>query len=175
MVGYHVHEKAIMTAIIPMTLLATTDCTMAHVYIRTCTFGIFGILPLLYQPEELLVKVTLYIGWSCMTVCILEMIHLDNDDSIDHPTKRRSDKSTTTTPLTRRTLLTNIDHVSFILLACILLFMEIIHPLIFMPTGRMEFLPLLLTSVTCAIGLVGCWLESYKQMMYAGSIIQHEY
>lgn len=157
-----------MTAIIPMTLLATTDCTMAHIYIRTCTFGIFGILPLLYQPDELLVKVTLYIGWLCMTIHTLDMIHFDNDNSFNHSTKRISDISSTMPLTTRRTLLTNVDIISFILLACILLFMEIIHPLIFMTSGQMEFLPLLLTSVTCAIGLVGCWLGSYKQMMKNG-------
>lgn len=153
-----------MTAIIPMTLLATTDCTMAHIYIRTCTFGLFAILPLLYRPEELLVKVTLYIGWLCMTMHILDMIHFDN-----HSTKRTTtDVSTTTPPASRTLLINNVDMLSFILLACILLFMEIIHPLIFMPSGRMEFLPLLLTSVFCAIGLVGCWFSSYKQMMKNG-------
>lgn len=170
MVGYHVHEKAIMTSIIPMTLLAMSDCNTARLYIRTCTFGLFGILPLLYRVDELLVKVTLYIGWLCMMIYILEMIHLDNEN-IDNESTKSKDKSTM--PKTRRTLLTKVDIISFILLACILLFMEIIHPLIFMPNGQMEFLPLLLTSVTCAIGLVGCWFNSYTQMMKC--CFQHEY
>ena len=155
-----------MTAIIPMTLLATNDRAMARIYIRTCMFGLFGILPLLFRPEELLFKVTLYIGWMCGTISVLDMIHFDVT-SMNPP---KSDIILPTTTPSARTLLTNVDLLSFVILACILIFMEVIHPIVFMPSGRMEFLPLLLTSVTCAIGLVGCWFESYKQMMSHGSI-----
>jgi hypothetical protein len=33
-----------------------------------------------------------------------------------------------------------------------------------MPSGRLEFLPLMITSVICAVGLVWCWFESCSQL-----------
>ena len=152
MLGYHVHEKAIMTAIIPMTLLATNTRHMARLFIRTCMFGLFGILPLLFRPDELLFKVVLYVGWMCGVIFALEMTHLDD----------RSGSQ-------RRTVLTTIDLLSFVTLTCVLIFMEVIHPVIFMPSGKFEFLPLMITSVICAVGLVWCWLESCSQMFF-GSV-----
>ena len=153
MLGYHVHEKAIMTAIIPMTLLATNTRHMARLFIRTCMFGLFGILPLLFRPDELLFKVVLYVGWMCGVIYALETIHLD-----DRSGSQR-----------RRTVLTTVDRLSFVALSCVLIFMEVIHPIIFMPSGRLEFLPLMITSVICAVGLVWCWLESCSQMFF-GSV-----
>jgi alpha-1,3-glucosyltransferase len=152
MLGYHVHEKAIMTAIVPMTLLAANTRHMARLFIRTCMFGLFGILPLLFRPEELLFKVTLYFGWMCGVIFALETIHLDD--------QRGSQ---------RRTVLTNVDVLSFVALSCVLIFVEVIHPIFFMPRGMLEFLPLMITSVICAVGLVWCWLESCSQMIF-GSV-----
>mmetsp|Transcript_1908 Transcript_1908/g.3438 ORF Transcript_1908/g.3438 Transcript_1908/m.3438 type:complete len:580 (-) Transcript_1908:917-2656(-) len=150
MLGYHVHEKAIMTAVIPLTLLATNSRHTARLYIRTCMFGLFGLLPLLFRPEELLLKVGLYVTWMCGAIYGLERVHYDRHGG-------------------GRTVLTKMDFVAFATLAVVLIFMEIIHPIVFMPSGRMEFLPLMTTSMLCAIGLVGCWTESWKHMFY-GSV-----
>lgn len=152
MLGYHVHEKAIMTAILPMTLLTTNSLSAARLYVRTCMFGLFGILPLLFRPEEFLFKVLLFLAWMCGAILILEE-GLNSDD------KRM-----------RSSILTKVDLVSFAILGCALLFMEIIHPIVFMPSGRMEFLPLMTTSVISAIGLAWCWLEAYRQMQYVSSV-----
>ena len=151
MLGYHVHEKAIMTAIIPLTLLATNSRHTARLFIRICIFGLFGILPLLFRTEELILKVTLYITWMCGAIYGLERIH--NDDSGG----------------TQRTVLSKVDILSFAILACVLIFMEIIHPILFMPSGRLEFLPLMVTSTVCAVGLLWCWMESASQMFF-GSV-----
>jgi len=150
MLGYHVHEKAIMTAIIPMTLLATNSRHTARLYIRMCMFGLFGLLPLLFRPEELLFKVVLYIAWMCGAIYGLERIHYDRSGG-------------------RRTVLTKVDLFAFATLAVVLVFMEVIHPIAFMPSGKLEFLPLMATSVICAIGLVWCWIESCNLMIF-GSV-----
>ena len=146
MLGYHVHEKAVMTAILPLTLLATGSRHAARLYLRTCLFGFFGLLPLLFRVEELLFKVVVCIGWMCGAVYGLEQLHVEDRGGRD------------------RTLLTKMDLVSAVVLALLLLFMEVIHPIVFMPSGKLEFLPLMSTSVTCALGLGWCWMESYRQM-----------
>lgn len=148
MLGYHVHEKAIMTAIIPLTLLATNTRQTARLFIRTCAFGIFGILPLLFRVEELPLKVMLYICWISGAIYGLERIHYDDE---------------------KRSVLSTVDYFSFAILASVLIFMEVIHPIIFMPSGRLEFLPLMMTSVICAIGLICCWSESLSAM-YFGAV-----
>lgn len=150
MLGYHVHEKAIMTAIIPLSLLATNSRHTAHLYIWTCAYGVFGILPLLFRTEDLLFKVMLYITWMCGVIYGLECIHYDHDSSGGK----------------RRTILSTVDMIVFAILACVLLFMEIVHPVLFMPSGRLEFLPLMITSVTCSVGLVWCWLEALNAMQF---------
>jgi alpha-1,3-glucosyltransferase len=140
MLGFHVHEKAIMTAIIPLTLLATTSCYSARLFIRTSYLGIFALLPLLFRTEELLLKVALCITWLSGTIFTLELA----------------------VPKTKcnENLLTLFDYVAFFVMACLLLFMEVIHPIVFLPSGRLEFLPLMATSVACGVGLLYCWMES---------------
>ena len=141
MLGFHVHEKAIMTAIIPLTLLVTTSCYSARLFIRTSYLGIFGLLPLLFRTEELLLKVALCITWLSGTFCTLE--------SVVPKTKTKGNEK----------LLTLFDYVAFFVMACLLLFMEVIHPIVFLPSG-LEFLPLMATSVACGVGLLYCWMES---------------
>lgn len=140
MLGFHVHEKAIMTAIIPLTLLATTSCYSARLFIRTSYFGIFALLPLLFRTEELLLKVALYVTWLSGAIHTLQLVI---------PKTKDNEK-----------LLTLFDYIAFSILACLLLFMEVIHPIVFLPSGSLEFLPLMATSVACGIGLMYCWMES---------------
>jgi len=144
MLGYHVHEKAIMTAIIPMTLLSTRTVESARLFIRTCMFGLFGLLPLLYRTEELLVKSFLYLAWMLFAIYVLESLVFPKD---------------------KGTLLTYIDLVIIAVLSCVFIFMEIVHPVVFMPSGKLEFLPLMKTSVVCSVGLLFCWFQSGAQMI----------
>eukprot|EP00804_Cyclotella_cryptica_P022787 CCRYP_005002-RA/>CCRYP_005002-RA protein AED:0.05 eAED:0.05 QI:169/1/1/1/0.33/0.5/4/1137/529 len=74
MLGYHVHEKAIMTAIIPLTSLATTSRENARLFIRTSMFGLFGLFPLLFRPDELLMKSFLYLTWMLFAIYRLESL-----------------------------------------------------------------------------------------------------
>lgn len=159
-----------MTAIIPMTLLAPHSRRAARLYIRMCTFGLFGLIPLLYRPEELLLKVVLYIAWVCGTIFILdtednkEIHYFENDDKnhCDCSLVGQGQQARKTTK--KSAAVTKTDLISFVILGSVLLFMEVIHPIVLMPNGRMEFLPLMATSVVCAMGLAWCWLESYRQM-----------
>jgi alpha-1,3-glucosyltransferase len=143
--SFHVHEKAILTALVPLTLLAPSCAELARLYLRTSALGLLGLFPLLYEAGELLVKVSSYVGFLAMAVYLLESHH---------------DVS----------LLTSVDIVGMIVLGMVALFLQVIHPLLLHPW--MEALPLLLTSVMCAIGLVGCWLQSGRLLMSAPKEVQ---
>jgi alpha-1,3-glucosyltransferase len=186
MLGYHVHEKAILTAIIPMTLLLATNSRRAtRLYIRTCTFGLFAILPLLYRPEELLLKAVIFIAWMCGVIYILENEEEQQGHHLGYGKNRAGGGAGSFVVgvaghqnqneggrKKRSAALTKVDLISFAILGSVLLFMEIIHPIVLMPSGRMEFLPLMATSVICATGLAWCWLDSYSQMIVVGDVAQ---
>jgi alpha-1,3-glucosyltransferase len=139
MLSFHVHEKAILTALIPLTLLAPSCVELTRLYLRTCAIGLLGLFPLLFEPGELLLKVLSYVAFLAMAVYLLETRH-------------------------GVSLLTTVDVVGMAVLGMVALFLEVIHPLLLYPW--MEALPLLLTSVVCAVGLIWyCWLESGRLMM----------
>lgn len=125
MLAYHVHEKAIMTAIIPLAMLIQHE-PERRLFLSMNALGLVGLFPLLFRPVELPLKLLSYIGYMAY-VC----------SSIKEPT----------VPL--------LDLLGMTMLAILVAFVEFIHPLCIYP--RMEFLPLLLTSVTCAVGLIFCW------------------
>mmetsp|Transcript_27435 Transcript_27435/g.33246 ORF Transcript_27435/g.33246 Transcript_27435/m.33246 type:complete len:605 (-) Transcript_27435:135-1949(-) len=160
MLAYHAHEKAIMTAIIPLTLLSTTSRQHAQLYIRTCAIGHFGLFPLLFRPIELTFKVSSYVVHLCLSVFLLEYVFQDGDDGT---TAKQFDDSETESNGSRNEstgLLTIWDKIGLGILALLLVFAEVIHPLYFQPRQKLEFLPLMMISVTCAIALVFCWVHS---------------
>ena len=57
MLGYHVHEKAILLAILPLTLDATQSLQCARVFTRLSTIGHFSLLPLIFTRNEYPLKV----------------------------------------------------------------------------------------------------------------------
>jgi alpha-1,3-glucosyltransferase len=144
MLAYHVHEKAIMTAIIPLTLLAPTSVENGRLYIRMTAIGVLGLFPLLFRPVELPLKAASYMGFLALAVQALEEM------------------------LGTTSLLTSLDFAGMIVLICVLMFLEIIHPLVLFPT--MEFLPLLITSTICAVGLFGCWIQTGRLMFRSSGL-----
>lgn len=141
MLAYHVHEKAIMTAIIPLTIMWSASNESAQIrrlFARMTTLGLLGLFPLLFRPIELGLKVTSYVAY--VSICWYW-----------------SDG-------------TWMDITGFWCLAATCLFLEVVHPLLLYPV--MEFLPLLLTSTMCAVGLLLCWLETGLLMWTASRACQ---
>ena len=156
MFGYHVHEKAIMSAIIPLTLLATVSREHARLYLRTCAFGHFGMFPLLFRPTEMLFKICAYVMHFALSTLLLERFHDIRDQSGNAETLRRKS-----------------DKFSLLVLLLVGLFAEVIHRLSFNPLGHLEFLPLMATSVVCAMGLVSCWVSSGHCMWKCADVVKH--
>lgn len=122
MLAYHVHEKAIMTTLLPLTLLCYSD---TRLFLRTSTFGLLGLFPLLFRPVELLLKVTSYFGYFSLL-----------------PSEKQGKQ-------------TYLELRRWLVVVGVMVVLEV------MPIqGKLEFLPLMLTSVICAIYLVLSWIES---------------
>ncbi len=156
MLAYHVHEKAIMTAIIPLTVLSVTSRENARLFLRISSVGHFGLMPLLYRSNELLMKVFLHGSYFLWSLYLLECVHGTNhtfgDDKKDSKNSMSKNSSSN--------LLTTWDKVGLGVMALLLVFVEVIHPLeLFEPISKLEFLPLMMTSLWCALVLVVCWIH----------------
>lgn len=56
MLGYHVHEKAVLVPLTVLALIACDDVAEAELFLQIAGAGIFGITPLLLGPAERVVK-----------------------------------------------------------------------------------------------------------------------
>lgn len=133
MLAYHVHEKAILTTLIPLTLLVhhqENNATHSFLFTQISRWGLLGLFPLLFRPMELTLKLASYAGyWSLLSSSLV----LPQSSS-------------------HKWLQTGTG----IVVAGVIVALE------FLPIpGRFEFLPLLLTSIVCAVGLLGCWMLSF--------------
>lgn len=132
MLAYHVHEKAILTAFLPLTLLVEQsrfreihNLLFWHVSI----YGLLGLFPLFFGRIELAFKLVSYLTYLALCSYILK----------------------TPPSWTRR-----FQQVSNVLVGVVICILE------FMPIqGKWEFFPLMITSTACALGLVGCWALSF--------------
>ena len=72
--GWHVHEKAILIVILPMTLLACINRVDARYFLILATVGHLSLLPLLFTAQELPSKLLLLASYSLLSR--LEQLYL---------------------------------------------------------------------------------------------------
>ena len=85
-----------------------------------------------------MVKVMLNLTYFVLCALILNKVHAQYDQSLD--------------------LLRKIDKIGIGVLMAVFLYKELLHEFIF-GADAFEFLPLLLTSLCCALGLFFCWIR----------------
>jgi alpha-1,3-glucosyltransferase len=141
MFGWHVHEKAILMVLIPLQILTFHEKSEAGSALFVTIFGSYSLLPLLFTPELVLVKLSLfttYIGFN-----IIAFKTLYDDVKILK------------------------FHEKFYLYFIVLL--PLYEHLIQYPLElhvKMPFMPLMLTSVYCAIGMSYFWIKFYIEFMF---------
>lgn len=152
--AYHVHEKAILTTLLPLLLCLPLfssnerSVTGKNVAIRllvweTTAWGLLGLFPLLYEPRELLLKVTTYIAY----LSLLYNLCLETPDGHTVLTMRQ-----------RWWITLQIGAIAMVAI--------VLEGVPIQVWGRYEFVPLALTSVSCAAALLlatirlGCILWS---------------
>lgn len=127
MLGWHVHEKAVLMATIPLALIAFDSIATARTYFFVATVGHYSLFPLLFRLQEAPIKVILLATHTYLSCRLLG---------------RRLSASTTE----RDFLWCIIPIETFVL---------VIHPLLIAPA--FPFLPLMTVSVFCAIGMLWGW------------------
>lgn len=109
------------------------------------TIGHFSLLPLLFTPELLTVKLALFFTYSYISYVVLKRLNSNN-------TK----------------LLSIIESIYLFGILFVIIFENILF-YTFKLDNKYQFLPLMLISVYCAIGITYFWFKFYIQFLYAGS------
>ncbi|CAE6523558.1 unnamed protein product [Rhizoctonia solani] len=155
--GWHVHEKAILLVLLPMSLVAAENHAMFRTFVIASAAGCVSLFPLLFTPAETPIKLLYTLLWALGTFYPLQ-------------------KRLYTFPTTFTAVL--IDRLELLYLVGLPVLQFVVMLLGVWPTIKgsrivssptnstvgevnaepetengMEFLPLLLTSVYCAIGL----------------------
>ncbi|CAH1738883.1 probable dolichyl pyrophosphate Glc1Man9GlcNAc2 alpha-1,3-glucosyltransferase isoform X1 [Aphis gossypii] len=131
MFGWHVHEKALLLAVIPLTLLiftSTNDCSMFSMLSIISTYSVF---PLLFKPFEFITKSLLL---------IVNVSFLYNTD--------------------RFKSLNRIEKLYLISLGPLLLLTDVAW-MVLRFDQKYPFLPLMLTSFHNSTGVFYCWIKYY--------------
>ncbi|KAM6907893.1 dolichyl pyrophosphate Glc1Man9GlcNAc2 alpha-1,3-glucosyltransferase isoform 1-T1 [Xenentodon cancila] len=141
MFGWHVHEKAVLMAILPLSILAVESREDAGIFLVLTTTGHYSLFPLLFTPAELPIKVCLMLMFTVFSFTALRKLH-----SSQGP------------------LLCPLEVLYLLGLAVLAVASEVIFPL--SPwQHRLPFLPLLATSVYCSVGVCYSFLRLYISLL----------
>ncbi|GAA6048612.1 hypothetical protein JCM3770_002056 [Rhodotorula araucariae] len=171
--GWHVHEKAVLLFLIPLSLTATDDDNHFRSFLISTTAGVYGLFPLLIKPAETPIKVIFTVLWAVFVFPQLRRV-------VYRPL-----------PGLLSMLVDKAEALYLIGFFALQLYTSLLHSLLFpsapvpaaasgvitcaasavangtctgaSPAGAseasMEFLPLMLTSVYCAVGIVWSWVR----------------
>ncbi|EGG04429.1 family 57 glycosyltransferase [Melampsora larici-populina 98AG31] len=141
--GWHVHEKAALLFLIPMTLLAGEDYQHFRTWMIASSAGIFGLFPLLIKSSETPIKIIYTLIWCSIVFTVLKK----NFPSLS----------------TGSLLLIIAENTYICGFGLVQAYVSIFHQLLFGKDGSsMDFLPLMITSIYCGIGII--W--AYVRMCY---------
>ncbi len=79
MLGYHVHEKAILLSVVPLALEAAGSLRCARIFQRLSTIGHYSLLPLIYTQDECILKVCScrpFLSVECFAIAVLVQAEL---------------------------------------------------------------------------------------------------
>ncbi|XP_050069661.1 probable dolichyl pyrophosphate Glc1Man9GlcNAc2 alpha-1,3-glucosyltransferase [Anopheles maculipalpis] len=138
--GWHVHEKAILMVLIPLTLLAIGNHNDARWTIFLGIVAHYSLFPLLFKPELTLVKISLHVVYTGLSVVLLKLIH-------------------------RGTFFHTIEFLYLAGFPVLCVYENLVHDVIGL-RERLPFLPLLLTSVYCAVGVVYFWVSYQMSFLH---------
>ncbi|KAF2144129.1 glycosyltransferase family 57 protein [Aplosporella prunicola CBS 121167] len=135
--GWHVHEKAILTVIIPFSLIALKDRRYLGAFRPLAVAGHVSLFPLLFTAMEFPVKTVYTIFWLVSLLLAF-------------------DRLTPASPHPRVFLLDRFSLFYIAIAIPLIAYCSLGHSLIF--GTRLEFLPLMFTSAYSALGVVGSWV-----------------
>ncbi|KAF9516877.1 glycosyltransferase family 57 protein [Hydnum rufescens UP504] len=71
MFGWHVHEKAILLVLVPLSLVAAESSAHMRTFMIASVAGIFSLFPLLFTPSESIAKVLYSLIWGSVVFVLI--------------------------------------------------------------------------------------------------------
>lgn len=140
MFGWHVHEKAILMVLIPLQVLTFHNKSEARSSLFLTIFGIYSLTPLLYTSELTLVKLSLYTWFVAFNMFAFKKLYNDN-------------------------LLPIYEQLYCVGIILLPLYEHLIQ-YVFHLHVTLPFLPLMITSVYCSIGMSYFWVKFYCEYLF---------
>ncbi|OBA21995.1 ALG6, ALG8 glycosyltransferase [Metschnikowia bicuspidata var. bicuspidata NRRL YB-4993] len=145
--GWHVHEKAILLVIFPLSFLMTRDKRLLSLFNLVAACGYVSLFPLIFTCEEWLVKVVFTTLWYLIYYFVFRKV-------VRIPTHKNSHQAYSSYLLLDRVsslyILGLIPVTGFVTLIDVFeLKLEVLE--------KMAFLKLMIVSVYCAAGIISSW------------------
>lgn len=140
MFGWHVHEKAILMILIPLQILTANCPSEARSSLFLSIFGLYSLTPLLFTNELILVKLSLYCLYMAFNVFAFREI------------------------FNSQVLKIHERIYSFGII--ILPLYEFILQYALKLDQKLPFIPLMLTSVYCSVGMIYFWIKFYIEFLF---------
>ncbi|KXZ45684.1 hypothetical protein GPECTOR_51g669 [Gonium pectorale] len=142
--GYHVHEKAVLVALLPLAVDAVTSRTAARRFLLLSAAGHYGLLPLLFRPEEYGVKILLTLSYAVVSHMALAALHGGKACGKQRPAP----------------LLGGAGRLYIVGFAVLELYCSVVHVHVIPGLAtRLPFVPLMATSVYCSLGVLSVWYD----------------
>ncbi|KAG2146718.1 glycosyltransferase family 57 protein [Suillus clintonianus] len=140
MFGWHVHEKAVLLVLVPLTLLASENYAYYKTFVIASVAGIFSLFPLIFTPAETLLKIIYSLIWGAMIL---------------YPLHKQLYEFPSSLPWV---LLESFENAYLYGFALLQVFVTL-FPYVTGGNPDTEFLPLMATSVYCAVGLIWAFIR----------------
>ncbi|KAJ3910172.1 glycosyltransferase family 57 protein [Lentinula edodes] len=149
--GWHVHEKAVLLILVPLSLLAAERHAYFRTFVIATVAGVFSLFPLLFTPAESVIEVIYSIVWFALLYIPLSKRVYEFPKSLSYVILDVLEKL-----YLGGFIFLQIFVASFPVYASWNSRRKIEEPgnLNTSDSSAMEFLPLMVTSVYCAIGMV---------------------
>ncbi|CAO3641590.1 unnamed protein product [Cunninghamella echinulata] len=141
--GWHVHEKAIMIVLIPYGFMAMKSIYCLRIFIILSSAGIVSLYPLLFHHQETPIKIFITLIWY---LAILPGLCYCHNIKLRH-------------------LLIPMEKLYLMGLILVQCYNGVLHSMLF--GTRYEFLPLMLTSLSCSVGILYGWILMMKDNLYS--------
>jgi len=144
MFGYHVHEKHILSSLIPLGLLIRCGKAHAALFFNLSVVSCVSLFPLLFKAQEYPLNWLTIMAYHPVLYCVLSNFYC------------RPSENKPLLKIWERLYL-------FGALPLLELFCAVIH-LLFLQE-KLQFLPLLLRSIVCFVGVFYCWVSGYVTLL----------
>ncbi|TRZ03287.1 hypothetical protein DNTS_006716 [Danionella cerebrum] len=141
MFGWHVHEKAILMAILPLSLLAVESREDARIFLILSITGHYSLFPLLFTTQEMPIKIFLMLLFTIFSFSSLRLLF------------RKAGS-----------LLNSLETLYLLGLLPLEVICEFIFPLTLWQKS-FPFMPLMLTSVYCSLGVTYAFIRLYISLL----------